>query len=70
MPSYPGGTTPGGLAGTSIHVMSKQKRGAIMVITELQVDVENRQVVVTPAGGDPWLFEHRNLSKVKEDGNG
>ena len=56
--------------GTSIHVMTKQKQGASMVITELRVDVENRQVVVTLAGGDPWLIEHRSLSEVKEDGNG
>ena len=50
--------------------MSKQKQGPIMVITELRVDMDNRQVVVTPVGGDPWLIEHRSLSKVKQDGNG
>ena len=61
---------PGGLAGTSIHVMSKPVQGLIMVITELRVDMDNRQVVVTLTGGDPWLIEHRSLSKVKEDGNG
>ena len=60
----------GGLAGTSIHVMSKQKQSPIMVIIKLRVDMDNRQVVVTPAGGDPWLIEHPSLSKVKEDGNG
>ena len=67
-PVTPVARAPGGHVGTSIQVMNKQ--GTIMVITELPVDAQNRQVVVTPAGGDPWQIERRSLARVKEDGYG
>ena len=69
-PIAPVAGEPGGRAGTSIHVVSRQRAGERLAIVDLRVDAEARCVTATPVGGDPWKVEHGTVARVKDDGNG
>ena len=64
----PGG--PRGRAGTSVHVVSRQKAGDRLAIVDFQVDEQARCVTTTPVGGDPWVVDHHMIARIKDDGNG
>ena len=52
-PIAPVAGEPGGRAGTSIHVVSRQRAGERLAIVDLRLDAEARCVTATPVGGGP-----------------